>query len=219
MIVAFAASKGGVGKTTLAINTTIARSLAKRDVLLVDGDTQGSAADFTALRIELTGKNGYTVARHYGTELRDQVRRQAGKYDDTIIDVGGRDAGGAESNSLRAALVVADTVVIPVQPRTFDVWSTSLMGGIVREARHVNEKLRAVAVLNMADPSGMDNGEAIEAISGIEGVECLEVMIGRRKAFPSAASSGLSVIEQPRADQKAVAELESLVAAIFGERE
>jgi chromosome partitioning protein len=64
------------------------------------------------------------------------------------------------SQAKRAALVVADTVVIPVQPRTFDVWST-------------------VAVLNMADPSGSDNGEALEAISGIEGIECLEVTIGR----------------------------------------
>ena len=40
MIVAFASGKGGVGKTTLAINVVIARSMAGKDVLLVDGDTR-----------------------------------------------------------------------------------------------------------------------------------------------------------------------------------
>jgi chromosome partitioning protein len=37
-IVAVGNVKGGVGKTTLAVNFTIARALTGRDTLLVDGD-------------------------------------------------------------------------------------------------------------------------------------------------------------------------------------
>ena len=50
MIVTVGNVKGGVGKTTLAINIAIARALAGRDVLLVDGDEQGTAAAFTDLQ-------------------------------------------------------------------------------------------------------------------------------------------------------------------------
>lgn len=35
-----------------------------------------------------------------------------------MIDVGGRDTG-----SLRAALTVTNTLLIPVQPRSFDLWA------------------------------------------------------------------------------------------------
>jgi chromosome partitioning protein len=216
MIVAFASGKGGVGKTTLAINVVIARSMAGKDVLLVDGDTQGSAADFTALRLQILGKDGYTVTRHYGAELRDQVRKMAGKFHDIIIDVGGRDAGGVDTNSLRAALVVANTVVVPVHPRMFDVWATAHMAALVKEARTINEHLRSFAVINCADPVGKDNTEAEQALRDLEALECLPGTIGRRKAFPASAAAGLSVLEQPRPDAKAVDELNALVAAIFG---
>ncbi len=43
MIVTVGNTKGGVGKTTLAINLVIARALAGRDVWLIDGDRQGTA--------------------------------------------------------------------------------------------------------------------------------------------------------------------------------
>ena len=55
-----------------------------------------------------------------------------------------------------------------------------------------------------------------ESIAEIEGLELLPVRIGRRKAFPAAAALGLSVLEHPRQDPKAVEELNALVAAIFG---
>ena len=46
--------KGGVGKTTLALNFAIARAKEGCDVLLVDADEQKTALTFTALREELT---------------------------------------------------------------------------------------------------------------------------------------------------------------------
>ena len=41
MIVTVGNTKGGVGKTTIAVNLAIARALAGRDVWLIDGDRQG----------------------------------------------------------------------------------------------------------------------------------------------------------------------------------
>jgi cellulose biosynthesis protein BcsQ len=50
MILVVGNVKGGVAKTTLAINLSIALARAKRDILLIDGDEQGTALAFTDLR-------------------------------------------------------------------------------------------------------------------------------------------------------------------------
>src|SRR5919202_3535214 len=137
MILTVGNIKGGVGKTTLALNVAIARANLGKDVLLVDGDEQHTALTFTELRTAQLGSPGYTSVSLQGAALRTQVRQLAPKYDDIIIDVGGRDTG-----SLRAALTVAPTLLIPVQPRSFDIWALDAMAALIAEAREINPELR-----------------------------------------------------------------------------
>ena len=75
MILALAQTKGGVGKTTLAVNLAIERATrARRDVLLVDADDQATATDFAALRSETRGGAiGYTSIQLSGAGVRSQV--------------------------------------------------------------------------------------------------------------------------------------------------
>ena len=210
MILTVGNTKGGVGKTTLAVNLTIARALGGRDVLLIDGDEQGTAISFTELRTEQLGQPGYTAVSLHGAAIRTQVRQLAPKYADVVIDVGGRDTG-----RLRAALTVADTLLIPVQPRSFDLWAIDNIAALVREAREINERLRAVAVLNAADAQGGDNDAAAQQLSEADGIEYLPTSVGRRKAFPNAASAGRSVLEHLPRDHKAVQELAAIMSAVF----
>jgi chromosome partitioning protein len=200
--------KGGVGKTTLAVNIAIALARTQ-EVLLVDGDEQGTAAAFTELRTAELGSPGYTAVTLHGGAIRTQVRQLAPKYSHVVIDVGGRDTG-----SLRAALTISDVVLIPVKPRSFDLWGVDQTAVLVKEAREINDGLRAIAVLNEADAQGKDNEAALEALADVEGVETAPLLIVRRKAFPDAASSGLSVLEYE--NPKARAELMQLVTHLFG---
>jgi chromosome partitioning protein len=210
MILAVGNVKGGVGKTTLAINLAIARANAGQEVLLVDGDEQQTAMTFTQLRIEQLEKSGYTAVSLQGAVLRTQVRQLASKYHEVIIDVGGRDTG-----SLRAALTVADTFLIPVQPRTFDIWALDQMAALVKEAREINPDLRAVSILNAADSQGRDNAEAAEALMDVSGIAGLPVMIGRRKVFPNAASTGRGVTEYLPKNPKALREFQQLLTLLY----
>src|SRR5579863_5951443 len=90
-IIAVGTVKGGVGKTTLAVNLTICEALSGRDVLLIDGDEQGTARSFSQLRAEQLGVPGYTAVSLHGAEIRTQVRQLRRKYQRIIVDVGGRD--------------------------------------------------------------------------------------------------------------------------------
>lgn len=211
MILTIGNTKGGVGKTTLAVNLAIARAADGRDVLLVDGDDQRTALTFTELRTERLGGPGYTAVALDGPAIRTQVRQLAPKYDDVVIDVGGRNTG-----SLRAALTVSDAVLIPMQPRSFDLWAVEQMAELVGEARDLNPELRAVLVINAADPQGSDNQDAAAALQETPGITVLPLTIGRRKAFPNAAAAGRAVIEQGRdKDPKAVAELMAIVRSVY----
>lgn len=202
MIIAVGNLKGGVGKTTLAVNLAIVLA-EKRDVLLIDAE--GAALAFTDLRTAEKGEPGYTAVQLHGASIRTHVRQLSPKYSDIVIDIGGEDATG----SLRAALTVADTVLMPLKPRSFDLWRTEQTIALVNEAREINERLRAVAVVNEADAQGKDNEAVVEALKELPGVEIAPVMIGRRKAMSNATAHGLAVHEFDKGS-KAVEEIRRL---------
>lgn len=213
MIITVGNTKGGVGKTTLALNIAIARALAGRDVWLIDGDRQGTAQSAVSIRADAGHAPGIACATYPdGATLRTQVQQQRSKFDDIVIDAGGRD-----STALRAALILSDVLLVPFQPRSFDVWALDDIGGLIDEARSVRDGLRAYAVLNCADPgeSSSDNAEAAAAVANVAQFEFLATPVRRRKSFANAAGQGLSVLEIRPSDKKACDELNALVNALF----
>lgn len=147
-------------------------------MLLIDADSQRSALDFTNLRTSQLGEPGYTAVALDGADMRAQVRQLAPKYDDVIIDAGGRD-----SSSLRASLLVAEVVLIPIQPRSLDLWAIEQTAELVSDTRIVNADLDALVVINAADAQGLDNEQAADYVRELPALRLLDVTIGRRKAF------------------------------------
>jgi len=212
MILVCGGIKGGVGKSTVATNMTVMRANQGMDVLLVDADDQGTASDFTAVRNETLIEQGagYTSIKLYGAAVRSEVLRMAKKYDDVVIDVGGRDTAGQ-----RAALSMANVYVIPFLPGSFDVWTLESVGKLVEEARAFNENLKAVCIINRADAKGSDNSDAAAIAKDTPGLEFIDAPLGNRKAFRSAASNGLAVTEFKPSDSKAIAEVKKLYKLLF----
>ncbi|MBE9046718.1 AAA family ATPase [Pleurocapsales cyanobacterium LEGE 10410] len=214
MIIVVGGIKGGSGKTTVATNLTVMRSLVK-DVLLIDADDQESASDFTILRNEQqpTGA-GYTSIRLSGAAVRTETKRLVNKYEEIVIDTGGRDTA-----SQRAALTIASVLLVPFVPRSFDVWTLEKVSELVGEMRTVNPKLKAYAFINRADPAGRDNEEAAEIIRETAELEFIDCPLGSRKAFSNAAAKGLGVVEHKPTDPKAVNEMNALYQYLFSTKE
>jgi chromosome partitioning protein len=213
MIITVGNTKGGVGKTTLAVNLAVARALAGKEVWLIDGDRQGTAQTAISIRAESGFTPGIACASYPdGATLRSQVLQQKSKFDDIIIDAGGRD-----STALRAALVLSDILLVPFQPRSYDVWALHDIATLVDEARSVRDGLRAIAILNCADPGeqASDNVEAEQAVASVPQFEFFPTPLRRRKAFANAAGQGLSVLEIKPQDHKATNELKQLIDKLF----
>lgn len=215
MIIVCGGIKGGSGKTTVATNLAVIRAAQGADVLLIDADDQETATDFTTQRSEQrNGEAGYTSIKLTGQAVRNQTLRLKEKYQDIIIDTGGRD-----TSSQRAALSVADALLVPFVPRSFDIWTLEKVSELVAEMRQANPTLKAFTFINRADPRGHDNDEAANVLKETSELQFIETPLGSRKAFGNAAAAGLAVTELRPEDEKATEEIMILVQYLFNTKQ
>lgn len=211
MIILSGGIKGGCGKSTIAVNFAVMRSKEGREVLLIDADAQQSSTDFTAMRNDsLDGKAGYQCIALTGKAVLRDGRKLAEKYDDVIIDAGGRDTA-----SQRAALAFADAYLVPFLPSGADVWTLEQVETLVEEMAPANPDLNAFCFLNRADHQGQNNSEAAEILRESETLTFIEAAVGDRKVFRNAFSEGLAITEYKPRDNKARAEINALYTHIF----
>jgi chromosome partitioning protein len=212
MILVVGGTKGGSGKTLLASTLTVLRASGGHDTLLIDADEQSSAMDFTRQRQHrLNGEPGYTAMQTREADVAVQVRHMMAKYTDIIIDVGGRDTA-----SQRAALAVANVLLVPFAPTSVDLWTVETVMKLLQEARVFNPPLRAYTVLNKAFPRGSDNAEAAALLRESPEVwTYLDTPLGLRKAFSNAFGGGSAVTEYQPKDAKAMAEMMALYRHVF----
>lgn len=211
MIIVTGGIKGGSGKTTISTHLAVMRAQQGADVLLIDADDQETSFDFSSLRSSSEEElPEYTCIKLSGRAVRSEIIKMKSKYDDIIIDAGGRD-----TINQRAALSTADKLLVPFVPRSFDLWTLENVASIVSEIKQINPSLQSYTFLNRADARGYDNEEAQDMMKENENLMNLPVAICNRKAFGNAAAEGKAVNELKAIDRKAVSEITTLYKNVF----
>lgn len=189
MIIGVLNQKGGVGKTTIAVNLASALALHGGRVLLVDADPQASSQTWSSARdVEPL----FTVVGMAKPTLHKDLPALAANYDFVLID------GAPRVNELgRAAILASDLVLIPVQPSPYDVWATEETVSLVKEARQYKEDLQAAFVINRRIPNTAVGRDVRDVLADFD-FPTLQTTIGQRVIFAESANIGLSVIEADR---------------------
>jgi chromosome partitioning protein len=212
MIVAFAGQKGGSGKTTTAISIACEELARGRRVLLVDADPQGSTSTFASVASEVGAKAPTIVSMGAGLHRPDQLPALAQGYDVTVIDCPPR-----HGEILKAALMVADLVVLPCGPSALDAWALGASVDLINEAKVIRPDLLAV-VLITKKTARTAIGQGAREVLGASGLPVLHSEMFHRVTYAEAPAAGVGpsiyAPSSPAADEvRALAdELEELAA-------
>ncbi|MBI1685180.1 ParA family partition ATPase [Caulobacter hibisci] len=196
MIIAFLNQKGGVGKTTLALNLAGRWAAQGRRVTLLDADPQASALDWAQARSHAGLPRAFGVVGLPRETLHLEAPEMARGADHVIIDGPPRVAP-----LLRSALLAADLVLAPVQPSPLDGWASAEMLRLIDEARVYRPDLRARFVLNRCAARTIIARETAQALEQ-QDIGALRQRVGQRVVFATAMQAG-----------RLAAELEPLGAA------
>ncbi len=184
MILALLNQKGGVGKTTLA--THIAGELAMRGqhVVLLDADPQGSSLDWTQRRSQQGLPRLFSAVGLARETLHQEAPELARRADHVIIDGPPRIAALA-----RSALLAAERVLIPVQPSPYDLWASSEMVSLIREAQVFRPLLRAAFVINRRVSTTIIGREARQSLAE-QPLPALRSEVHQRIVFADSVAAG-----------------------------
>ena len=209
MIISFVNQKGGVGKTTTAIN--LASSLIRKNhtLVLIDADPQGSATTWHSIE----DNQAFEIIDHPGQLAQADIKMIETAYDYVIID-----APPAVDDKVETILKTSDLAILPVTPSSLDLWSCketldtmdpeseALLSGKVRLL--VNRKIPGTRV-------GREVRQALEKFD----TPVFETELCQRVAYIDAMKYGVSVM-QFAPGSKAAGEIEQWsqeVIALFSE--
>ncbi|HUH90939.1 MAG TPA: ParA family protein [Lysobacter sp.] len=152
-----ASSKGGVGKTTIATHLAAHAALEGTNTVLVDADPQASATRWAQRRSVLESAVLPVDGSRRG-KWRTQVPEDTGQ---TVIDA----PAGAMARELEAFLDIADAVVVPVQPSTFDIEaSVPFLDSLALHPRVRRGELRVGLVANRLRPWTSISQQTVELL-------------------------------------------------------
>src|SRR5438477_7809501 len=172
MIIGVLNRKGGVGKTTVAINVAATLAAAGGRVLLVDADPQASALSWSSLRER---DPLFAVVGMARPTLHRELPEIAAKFGVVIID------GGPGVNNLgRAAILASDLVLIPVQPSPYDAWAAAETVQQIREAQRFREGLKAAFIINRKIANTAIGRQAAIALAQFEDLPVLATALNQR---------------------------------------
>ncbi|MFD2866781.1 AAA family ATPase [Mucilaginibacter antarcticus] len=193
-IITIAHQKGGVGKSTLALNLAVCFQ-DQLTVALVDTDLQGSIADLKNDLPELS-------------IIQEDNFKKIKKLEHQLIII---DTPPYLSNRLPELFLISDYILIPTKAGFFDVMAIRSTVALVKEAQLKHTKLGAGIVLNMIKHRSGVTGEVQELLKGFD-VPLMNTIVHDRVSFTrSPMTGGVLSGEDSKAKEEITALAEEIV--------
>jgi chromosome partitioning protein len=211
LLVVVANQKGGCGKTTTTMQLAGAWGRAGKRVLVVDADPQGTATRWAACAPDEAAFPATVVGMAAaGGKIHRELAKVLPDYDVVVVDC----PPAVDSPVPQSALLVADVVLVPVIPSPPDLWAAVGIRDLVKRMADVNEGLKALLVVNMAQAGTTLSREAADALADF-GLPMARSTLGFRQAFRQSAVYGCTVHGMKPVDAKAADEVDALAMEVL----
>ena len=209
MIVALTNSKGGVGKSTLAVHLAMWWQEQGAKVALVDADAQESSSvwlreaspDIPIHRLQSPD------------EILEGVRKLNLQFEHLVVD-----GPGGLSEVTRAILLVTDLAVLPCGPSALDLRAIKSAIRVVRQAQDIRQGApHAVLVPNKLQAKYRLSCQLLETLAkmGIPVAPGLRL----RQAYADAVSQGTVAWRLGPGNEAAANEIRGLFDGLFGQKQ
>jgi chromosome partitioning protein len=185
MVISLINQKGGVGKTTAAINLASGLSENGHRILVVDTDPQGSVVQWQSI----ADGGEFEVLHLPSPQIKKKLNTLRRRYDHIVVD-----SPPAIEAITRAVIEVSNLAIIPIAPSPLDIWSSKDTIALVKTLGKRYRKLIAKILIYRKIPGTRLGKEAREAMRSYD-LDIFSTEISQRIVFVEAMIAGLSVLK------------------------
>jgi len=212
MILLFGHQKGGVGKSTIAINFAYKIQKIYKDLILLDLDSQNSAMLFNQLRMS-QNLPVIQCVKESDIAFNDFINKYANDRNNLLIV----DSGGYDSDINRAALIRADIIITPVGISQIEIFGLQKFRKILKEASEaLGKNIKTNVLINNVDSRSKAKLKDLQEYikNQNEYFNLLNATIHARADFKNSYGDGLTIEEF---NNKSIAntEVEQLVKEVI----
>ena len=219
-VITIASTKGGVGKSTLAVNLSAQLAKQGQPVALLDADPQGSAFKWNTVREAVSAEGEKLplifVASVQGQTLLDLSKEKSEQGYYVFID-----SAGVDNQSTRSALVRSDYVLMVSAPSSLDLWEiATLLKAIDTLGRAQKRRVPVFLLFNKVSPNphvkSVSDALAFMAESLICPTHTFQSVVKDRIVYQHAVRDGKGVVEYKPFNREACREMTHISNELLG---